>query len=125
MNKHDSRPGYPTQSTQDQASLKEFEDASHKENEDASHEEHEDTRHEEHGDTRHGEHGDTGYEKGGSVEDFTYSLRGMEFPAEKTALVEHVRQHSANDVVMGRLNKIEDRVYDSITDVTNQIGKAA
>ena len=101
MNKHDSRPGAPTQDIQDRASLKEYEDASHK------------------------DHADTGDDEVTSVEVFTYSLEGMEFPAEKMALVEHVRQYSANEVVMGRLDKIEDRVYDSITDVTNQIGKAA
>ena len=63
--------------------------------------------------------------KGGSAKDIAYSLRGMEFPAEKPALVEHARQHSANEAVMDRLNKIEDREYKNITDITKQVGKAA
>jgi hypothetical protein len=49
----------------------------------------------------------------------------MEFPADKPTMIEHARQHSANEVVMDRLRNIEDRVYDSITDVTMQVGKAA
>jgi hypothetical protein len=63
--------------------------------------------------------------KGGSAEDIAYSLRGMEFPADKPAMIEHARQHSANRVVTDRLEKIEDRVYDNIVDVTKQVGKAA
>jgi len=63
--------------------------------------------------------------KGGSAEDIAYSLRGMEFPADKPAMIEHARQHSANRVVTDRLEKIEDRVYDNIADVTKQVGKAA
>jgi len=63
--------------------------------------------------------------KGGSAKDIAYSLRGMEFPADKPAMIEHARQHSANEVVMDRLEMIEDRVYDNLADVTKQVGKAA
>ncbi len=68
---------------------------------------------------------DTDYAKGGSASDITYSLKGMKFPAEKQALIQHASQHSANKEVMVRLDKIEDRVYDDIADVTKQVGKAA
>ena len=68
---------------------------------------------------------DTAYAKGGSATDITYSLKGMKFPAEKQALLQHAQQHSANKEVMVRLDKIEDRVYDDIDDVTKQVGKAA
>ncbi|MBE0604380.1 MAG: DUF2795 domain-containing protein [Deltaproteobacteria bacterium] len=71
------------------------------------------------------EHEDTAYVKGGSASDITYSLKGMKFPAEKPALIQHAKQHSANNEVLDRLDKIEDRVYDSIDDVTKQVGKAA
>jgi hypothetical protein len=71
------------------------------------------------------EHEDTGYAKGGSASDITYSLKGMNFPADKQALIQHAKQHSANNIVMARLDKIEDRVYDDIADVTKQVGKAA
>ncbi|MBE0568989.1 MAG: DUF2795 domain-containing protein [Deltaproteobacteria bacterium] len=71
------------------------------------------------------EHEECNDVKGGSAKDIAYSLRGMDFPAEKLALIQHATQHSANKVVMDRLDKIEDRVYDSIADVTKQIGKAA
>jgi hypothetical protein len=71
------------------------------------------------------EHGECDDVKGGSAKDITYSLRGMEFPADKPTMIEHARHHSANEVVMDRLEKIEDRVYDSIADVTKQVGKAA
>ena len=71
------------------------------------------------------EHVECGDEKGGSAKDIAYSLRGMKFPAERTALVQYAKDHSANNVVTDRLDKIEDRVYDSIADVTNQVGKAA
>ena len=71
------------------------------------------------------EHRECDDAKGGSAKDIAYSLRGMEFPADKPAMIEHARQHSANRVVMDRLEKIEDRVYDNITDVTKQVGKAA
>ena len=71
------------------------------------------------------EHEDIAYVKGGSATDITYSLKGMKFPAEKQALVQHAQQHSANKEVLNRLDKIEDRVYDSIADVTKQVGKAA
>jgi len=63
--------------------------------------------------------------KGGSAKDIAYSLRGMEFPADKPAMIEHARQRSANEVVMDRLEMIEDRVYDNLADVTKQVGKAA
>lgn len=71
------------------------------------------------------EHTDIDYAKGGSASDIAYSLRGMMFPAEKEALLQHAREHSANREVMNRLNKIEDREYDDIVDVTKQVGKAA
>ncbi len=63
--------------------------------------------------------------KGGSAEDIAYSLRGMEFPADKPAMMEHARKNSANEVVTDRLRKIEDRLYENIADVTEQVGKAA
>jgi hypothetical protein len=63
--------------------------------------------------------------KGGSATDIAYSLRGMKFPADKPAMMEHARRHSANKVVTDRLENIEDRVYDNIADVTKQVGKAA
>lgn len=68
---------------------------------------------------------DCGDAKGGSAKDIAYSLRGMDFPAEKSDLIHHATQHSANNVVMDRLDKIEDRVYDTLDDVTMQVGKAA
>jgi Protein of unknown function (DUF2795) len=71
------------------------------------------------------EHGECDDVKGGSAKDIAYSLRGMNFPADKPAMMEHARQHSANRVVTDRLEKIEDRVYDSLDDVTKQVGKAA
>ncbi len=71
------------------------------------------------------EHVDCGDVKGGSAKDIEYSLRGVDFPAEKPALIQHAMEHSANKVVMDRLDKIEDRVYESIVDVTTQVGKAA
>lgn len=67
----------------------------------------------------------TGRVKGGSATDITYSLRGMGFPADKVDLVEHARHHSSNGEVLLRLDKIEDRVYESIVDVVKQVGKAA
>ncbi|MBE0602866.1 MAG: DUF2795 domain-containing protein [Deltaproteobacteria bacterium] len=70
-------------------------------------------------------HEDIAYAKGGSATDITYSLKGMSFPAEKQALIQHAKEHSANNEVMERLDKIEDRVYDNIDDVTKQVGKAA
>jgi len=63
--------------------------------------------------------------KGGSATDMSYSLRGMDFPAEKPDLIEHARRHSSNNEVLLRLDKIEDRVYESISDVVKHIGKAA
>ena len=71
------------------------------------------------------EHGECDDVKGGSARDIAYSLRGMKFPADKPAMMEHARQHSANRVVTDRLEKIEDRVYDNLADVTKQVGKAA
>ncbi len=71
------------------------------------------------------EHADCADVKGGSAADIAYSLRGMNFPAEKSTLKDHASRHSANKAVMDRLDKIEDRVYDSIVDVTTQVGKAA
>jgi len=68
---------------------------------------------------------DTDYVKGGSATDITYSLKGMDFPAEKRALIQHASEHSANKEVLVRLDKIEDRVYDNLADVTKQVGKAA
>ena len=68
---------------------------------------------------------DINYAKGGSATDIIYSLKGMDFPAEKGALIQHASQHSANKEVLNRLDKIEDRVYDNIVDVTKQVGKAA
>lgn len=71
------------------------------------------------------EHVECGEAKGGSARDIEYSLRGMKFPAEKRAMIQHATEHSANKVVTDRLDKIEDRVYESIADVTKQVGKAA
>ncbi|MBE0568145.1 MAG: DUF2795 domain-containing protein [Deltaproteobacteria bacterium] len=70
------------------------------------------------------EHKEISYVKGGSAIDFTYSLRGMDFPADKSALIDHARKQSANEEVLDRLDKIEDRVYDNIADVTKQVGNA-
>jgi hypothetical protein len=71
------------------------------------------------------EHEETDYVKGGSAIDFTYSLRGMKFPAEKSVIMNYAREQSANEEVLDRLDKIEDRVYDNIADVTKQVGTAA
>jgi hypothetical protein len=71
------------------------------------------------------EYEDKSYAKGGSAIDITYSLRGLDFPAEKRALIQHARLNSANKVVEDRLDKIEDRVYENLADVTKQVGKAA
>ncbi|MEW6720437.1 MAG: DUF2795 domain-containing protein [Thermodesulfobacteriota bacterium] len=62
--------------------------------------------------------------KTGSAKDITYSLRGIDFPAEKCDLMEYARHHSANELVFARLDKIEDRVYDCLADVTKQVGTA-
>lgn len=70
------------------------------------------------------EHFDCGDVKCGSAKDITYSLRGIDFPAEKCDLMEHARLHSANQAVFCRLDKIEDRVYDCLADVTKQVGTA-
>src|SRR5918997_1783686 len=49
-------------------------------------------------------------------------LKDMDFPAEKSRIIEFVRQRSANeqnsDEILSSLDKLEERSYKNVSDVT-------
>ncbi|BCS56057.1 DUF2795 domain-containing protein [Geobacter sp. SVR] len=60
---------------------------------------------------------------GESPANVTKNLKGMHFPASKKDLIQHAQHEKAESVVMSKLQNLEDREYQSITDVMKGYGK--
>lgn len=50
-------------------------------------------------------------------------LAGMHYPAEKKNLVDNAQNKEAPEDVMGLINKLPERTYNSPIDITKEIGK--
>ncbi len=52
-------------------------------------------------------------------------LKGIEFPARKSALIEHARESRGPDTdeVVNALEKLPDRKYNSPADVMHEVGE--
>lgn len=50
-------------------------------------------------------------------------LSGVDYPAGRDALVKEAKNQNAGEDVVGMLNQLPDRKYDSPVDVTKEIGK--
>ncbi len=51
------------------------------------------------------------------------ALAGISFPAEKQDLVERAKENDADERVMDFLERIPDREYEGVTDVSKEIGR--
>ena len=53
-------------------------------------------------------------------------LKDVDFPADKQKIIQHVQQHSGNNTesqnVLSTLQKIEDRQYNNVAEVTKAAG---
>ncbi len=62
--------------------------------------------------------------KGGhSPTDITHHLKGIDFPAEKSDLVEHAKGKGADKDVLGTIEKMPDGTYETMADVMIGVGK--
>jgi len=51
-------------------------------------------------------------------------LSGLEFPAEKSTIMEHVRERGADEEIINLLeSQLEDREYQRPTDITKELSK--
>lgn len=50
-------------------------------------------------------------------------LKGIDFPSNKNKLIEKARENGAPKPIMDILDKLQDREYDSPTDVEREVGK--
>jgi hypothetical protein len=48
-------------------------------------------------------------------------LDGVDYPADRDALVEHARRHGADDEIVRTLEGLPDRTYDAPTEVSSEI----
>ncbi len=60
------------------------------------------------------------------VADIGQLLKDMDFPAEKNKIIEFVKQRSTNnqnkDEILSALNKLEERSYKTVSEVTTDAG---
>lgn len=63
------------------------------------------------------------YWKNISSTNLTQFLGGINFPCSKQDLIGHARQLNAPTNVLDLLERIPDRVYNSMSDVMNGVGK--
>lgn len=55
--------------------------------------------------------------------DVQRSLKGIDFPASKDDILAQAKKGGADESVMGELEQIPDREYDSPTDISRELGK--
>jgi hypothetical protein len=53
--------------------------------------------------------------------DIQKALSGVDYPADKDALVEHARSHGGSEEVVDALKKIDDRVYEGPSGVSSAV----
>ena len=51
------------------------------------------------------------------------ALAGVSYPADKEELVQRAKENNANERVMNFLERIPDRKYEGVTDVSKEIGQ--
>jgi hypothetical protein len=71
-----------------------------------------------------GETGGRGKHEGGSVADVTHSLKGVEFPAKKSDLLDQARKNHAERAVLELIEAMPDQDYGTMADVMKGFGKA-
>jgi hypothetical protein len=49
-------------------------------------------------------------------------LKDLDFPANKDKVIQFVKQRSASDSILSSLEKIEDKQYQNVSDVTKAAG---
>jgi len=55
--------------------------------------------------------------------DIQKALGGMDYPASKDDLVRHAKDKGADDAVLGTLENLPDREFDSPTDVNKEAAR--
>ncbi len=50
-------------------------------------------------------------------------LAGVDYPAKKRELVEHAKEHGADEIVLATLERLPDREYDRPTAIAHEVGK--
>lgn len=70
-----------------------------------------------------GETGSRGKHEGGSVADVTHSLKGIEFPAKKSDLLDQAKKNHAERAVLERIEAMPDQDYGTMADVMKGFGK--
>jgi len=66
---------------------------------------------------------ESGSISGRNVANVTHSLKGMNFPAKKDALINFAREHGAGADVIDVLQKLPDREYGNMADVMQGYGQ--
>jgi hypothetical protein len=61
---------------------------------------------------------------GGSVAEVTHSLKGVEFPAKKSDLLDQARKNHAERAVLDLIEAMPDQEYGTMADVMKGYGKA-
>jgi Protein of unknown function (DUF2795) len=60
------------------------------------------------------------------VADIGQILKDMEFPANKNKIIEHIKQQQANvqnkEEILSKIQKLEEREYKNVSDVTTAAG---
>lgn len=54
----------------------------------------------------------------------SHYLRGIDFPANRDALIRHARRRDADDEVLNLLDQMPNRDYGSMADVMKGVGQA-
>ncbi|MEG3437547.1 DUF2795 domain-containing protein [Pannus brasiliensis CCIBt3594] len=50
-------------------------------------------------------------------------LRGLDYPANKEAILQHAREQGADGELMSLLERLPDRDYERPTDISHEIGR--
>lgn len=53
------------------------------------------------------------------------SLAGVDYPADREQLIEHARQHGAEEGIVSALEKIPDRTYDGPNTVSKAVAEVS
>jgi hypothetical protein len=59
---------------------------------------------------------------GGSMANVAHYLRGIDFPAGRQEVMRHARDQDAPEVVMGQLQRLDDRRFSNMAEVIHAIG---
>jgi len=57
----------------------------------------------------------------GSIANYKQYLEGLDFPASKMDIIDHLQDKNAPDTIISIAEKIPDKVYDNMDDVVGEV----